>query len=71
MQHPLINLSDDLKRLVDDGYEVEIWSGFLILKNIPYVTSITDPLHAELSSQVWKGTLQVMVAAVEPGDQVA
>ena len=38
MRHPLINLSVDLRHLVDDGYEVEIWSGFLILKNIPYVT---------------------------------
>ena len=39
MRQPLINLSDDLRRLVDDGYEVETWSGFLILKNIPYVTT--------------------------------
>lgn len=39
MRQPLINLSDDLKRLVDDGYELEIWSGFLVLKNVPYVTT--------------------------------
>ena len=39
MRQPLINLSDDLRHLVDVGYEVETWSGFLILKNIPYVTT--------------------------------
>ena len=39
MLQPPINLSGDLRRLADDGYEVEIWSGFLILKNIPYVTT--------------------------------
>ena len=39
MRQPLISLSDDLKRLVNDGYEVEIWSGFLVLRNVPYVTT--------------------------------
>ena len=38
MQQPLTSRSPDLKRLVDEGYEVEIYSGHLLLRNIPYVT---------------------------------
>ena len=34
----LIDRSPDLKRLVDDGYEVEIESGHLLLRHVPYVT---------------------------------
>lgn len=31
--------SPDLKRLQDDGYEIEVRSGFLIVRSVPYVTS--------------------------------
>jgi len=37
MSHPLINHSSDLKRLVDDGYEIEVRAGHLVMRNIPYV----------------------------------
>ncbi len=37
MSPSLIDRSADLKHLVDDGYEVEIRSGYLLLKDIPYV----------------------------------
>ena len=37
MSHSPISLSADLKRLEDDGYEVEVRSGHLLLKNTPYV----------------------------------
>ncbi len=39
MSTKLINLNSDLKRLQDDGYEVEVRSGYLVLHSIPYVNS--------------------------------
>ena len=39
MSHELINHSEDLKRLVEKGYEIRIRSGYLILHRVPYVTS--------------------------------
>ena len=38
MSHSLISLSPDLKRLEDDGYEIEVRGGYLLLKHVPYVT---------------------------------
>ena len=38
MSQQLIDRSPDLKRLVDEGYEVEIESGHLLLRHVPYVT---------------------------------
>ena len=67
MQQPLINLSDDLRRLVDDGYEVETWSGFLILKNIPYATTDQSVERGALVS-----TLELAGdVTARPGDHVA
>ena len=37
MSRSLISHSADLKRLEDDGYEVEMQSGYLLLRHIPYV----------------------------------
>ncbi|MYC34110.1 MAG: ThiF family adenylyltransferase [Chloroflexi bacterium] len=67
MRQPLIDHSEDLKRLAEDGYEVETWSGFLILKNIPYVT--TDR-SVERGTLVSKLELAGDVTA-RPGDHVA
>lgn len=39
MSQQLINLSPDLHRLFEDGYEVSIEHGHLIVRHIPYVTS--------------------------------
>lgn len=39
MSQQLINLSPDLKRLKDEGYEVEIQGAFLVINNVPYVNS--------------------------------
>ena len=38
MSHSLIDRSADLKRLEAEGYEVEVQSGHLLLKHVPYVT---------------------------------
>ena len=39
MSRQPINLSPDLKQLEEDGYEIEIQSGHLILHNVPYVNA--------------------------------
>ena len=39
MSHPLISRSPDLSRLQDEGYDIEIISGHLVLHSVPYVTS--------------------------------
>lgn len=39
MSTKLIAHSCDLKRLQDEGYEIEVRSGFLIVRSVPYVTS--------------------------------
>lgn len=39
MSHKLINHSPDLKRLREDGYDIEEKSGYLFVNHVPYVTS--------------------------------
>lgn len=39
MSHPLINHSPDLRKLRDEGYEVQIKSGHLLISNVPYINS--------------------------------
>lgn len=39
MSHEQINLSPDLKRLRDEGYFIQINGGFLVMRDVPYVTS--------------------------------
>lgn len=48
MSHELISRSPDLKRLRNDGYDIEVKDGYLLVKNIPYVNA---------SKQVKSGTL--------------
>lgn len=39
MQQELISRNEDLKRLRDEGYEVEIRGGYLLIHHIPYLNS--------------------------------
>ena len=39
MSQRLISRSPDLKRLRDEGYDLEIRSGHLLVKDVPYVNS--------------------------------
>lgn len=39
MSHELINLSPDLKRLVDEGYSLELRNGYAIIHDIPYINA--------------------------------
>lgn len=38
----LINHSPDLKRLWDEGYEIEVSEGFLIIHHVPYLNSLRE-----------------------------
>ena len=39
MSRQLINRSPDLKKLMDDGYELDVKSGHLVISNVPYVNA--------------------------------
>ncbi len=48
----LISRSDDLKRLFDDGYELSIVGGQLVVSNIPYVAADKTVKRAALVSEL-------------------
>lgn len=50
MSRQLINLNPDLKRLEDDGFEIEIVSGHIVLHNIPYVNAQGEVQRGKLVS---------------------
>ena len=52
MSRSLISHSADLKRLEDDGYEVEVRSGHLLLNHIPYVAEDRTIKYGVLVSEL-------------------
>ncbi len=52
MSHPLINHSPDLRRLRDEGYDIEIRSNYLLVKQVPYVTTDTLVARGTLVSEL-------------------
>lgn len=52
MSRPLISRNDDLKRLRDEGYDIEIRGGHLLLKRIPYVTTAKAVKFGTLVSEL-------------------
>ena len=52
MSHSLISRSRDLKRLEDEGYEVEVRAGHLLLHHIPYVTQARAIKYGSLVSSL-------------------
>lgn len=52
MSQLLINRSPDLKRLRDEGYDVRVKSGFLVVGNIPYVNAAREIKHGTLVSEL-------------------
>lgn len=45
-----LNRSQDLKRLRDEGFEIEVQGGYLIVHHIPYVTSLREIKYGKLIS---------------------
>src|ERR1700733_1779434 len=67
MSHPLISRSPDLQKLRNEGYELEIKAGFLLVKGVPYVNS---------RKEVKRGTLVAKLVlagdkTTRPDDHVA
>ncbi|MEW5425135.1 ThiF family adenylyltransferase [Amorphus sp. 3PC139-8] len=67
MSRQLISRNDDLKALRDDGYEVAVQAGHLVLRHVPYVNA---------QKQVKRGTLVSVLelsgdATVKPSDHKA
>ena len=52
MSHPLISRSPDLSQLHDEGYEIEIISGHLVVHSVPYVTSEREVGRGTLISKL-------------------
>lgn len=48
MQQQLISLNPDLNRLQEDGYDIEIIGGYLIVRQIPYATSTKSVAYGSL-----------------------
>src|SRR5437588_2749055 len=52
MSQQLINRSPDLKKLCDDGYQLEIRSGYLLTKGIPYLNNEGEIRRGTLVSEL-------------------
>lgn len=52
MSQRLISHSPDLKRLRDEGYDVEVRSGYLLMKQVPYVNSAQEIKYGILVSEL-------------------
>jgi len=52
MSHRLVDLSPDLKRLRDEGYDIEIKSNYLLVKSIPYVNAKKEIKTGTLVSEL-------------------
>src|SRR4051812_15010387 len=67
MSQQLINHSPDLKRLRDEGYEIEVRSGHLLAHHIPYVNSSCQVAFGVLVSEL---TLSSNFQTARPGNHV-
>ena len=52
MSRRLISLSPDLRRLDDEGYEIEIRDGYLLLHSVPYLNAQSKVLRGTLVSSL-------------------
>ena len=67
MSHALIARNPDLKRLQESGYTLRFLDGFLLIEDIPYITSEADVLEATLVVQLDLSGNDT----VQPADHVA
>lgn len=51
MSRRLISRSPDLRLLLDEGYEVEIRGGYLLVHHVPYVTVAKEVAYGTLVSE--------------------
>jgi hypothetical protein len=55
MSHQLISRSSDLKRLRDEGYEVEVRANYLLVHSVPYVNQQKQIAYGTLVSELTLG----------------
>src|SRR5207237_6709151 len=67
MSRQLISHSPDLQRLWDEGYDIEIRGGHLLVKNVPYVNSRREVAYGTLVSVL----TQAGGVTTAPADHVA
>lgn len=67
MSHRLINLNPDLLQLRNEGYEVSVLSNYLLVENVPYVTSDKTIARGTLVSELTLSGDKTM----KPRDHVA
>ena len=67
MSRQLISLSPDLRRLVEDGYDIDVVAGYLVVREVPYVD-----VHRTVRRGLLVSTLDVAGdKTVSPGDHQA
>jgi tRNA A37 threonylcarbamoyladenosine dehydratase len=77
MLHPLINRNADLKRLFDDGFEIEIIGPHLVVRSVPYVNAkrqirrgvLVAKLHLTVDDTIAPSHHVVMFAGEFPCDE--
>jgi len=52
MLHKQISLSSDLKKLQDEGYEIQVRDGYLLVHHVPYVNSKREITYGTLVSKL-------------------
>jgi len=67
MSQQLVSHSPDLKKLRDEGYEIEIKSGYLLVHHIPYITPSNELSYGILVSEL---TLSSNDRTARPGNHV-
>jgi hypothetical protein len=67
MSSKLASRSPDLRRLLAEGYEIEVRSGYLLVKNVPFATSAGEVAYGMLISELSTSGS----ATIRPGTHVA
>ena len=74
MSRLLISRNTDLKALQDDGYEVAVQAGHLVMRHVPYVNDRREPkygtLISVLESPVFQSILNIQDSLKELKKQV-
>lgn len=68
MSRQLISRNQDLSQLRDEGYELEVRAGYLLVKSVPYLNSRREVKHGTLVSEL---TLAIGDVTATPGSHQA
>lgn len=60
MSRRLINRNSELQRLIDEGYEIEIRAGYLLVHSVPYVSSKKEVARGIVVSELTTATPDVL-----------